>query len=147
MTFGGQISSQGGKVDGTVLGLEEVGMHRLVGEKERQGPVVRWLDKSHRASIEEIGDIALHRSECAVLEELRINQLPLPSKIEKNFDVSFIVALALGEKHIQQNYRPVSAVHQWFTRRPGTLFRSLLLSEFGHGALRAIYLCRQGRHV
>ena len=59
--------------------------------------------------------------------------------IEKDYDVSFVAAIALREKQIQQNYRPVIAVHKWFARRPGTLFRSLLLSEFGHGALRDIY--------
>ena len=50
--------------------------------------------------------------------------------IEKNFDISFVADLALREKQIQQNYRPVIAVHKWFARRPGTLFRALLLSEF-----------------
>jgi putative DNA methylase len=50
--------------------------------------------------------------------------------IEKNFDISFIADLALHEKQIQQNYRPIIAVHKWFARRPGTLFRGLLLSEF-----------------
>ena len=50
--------------------------------------------------------------------------------IEKNFDISFIADLALREKQIQQNYRPIIAVHKWFARRPGTLFRGLLLSEF-----------------
>jgi adenine-specific DNA methylase len=59
--------------------------------------------------------------------------------IEKDYDVSFVAAIALREKQIQQNYRPVIAVHKWFARRPGTLFRSLLLAEFGHGALAAIY--------
>ncbi|MCC9077619.1 DUF1156 domain-containing protein [Litorilinea aerophila] len=51
--------------------------------------------------------------------------------IEHDFDISFIANLALREKQIQQNYRPVIAVHKWFARRPGTLFRGLLLSEFG----------------
>ena len=51
--------------------------------------------------------------------------------IERDFDVRFIANLALREKQIQQNYRPVIAVHKWFARRPGTLFRGLLLSEFG----------------
>lgn len=55
--------------------------------------------------------------------------------IEKDFDVSFIAGLALREKQIQQNYRPVIAVHKWFARRPGTLFRGLLLSEFAVGDL------------
>ncbi|MEW6499902.1 MAG: DUF1156 domain-containing protein [Thermodesulfobacteriota bacterium] len=50
--------------------------------------------------------------------------------IEKNFDISFIADLALREKQIQQNYRPIIAVHKWFARRPGTLFRGLLLAEF-----------------
>ena len=50
--------------------------------------------------------------------------------IEKNFDIPFIADLALREKQIQQNYRPIIAVHKWFARRPGTLFRGLLLSEF-----------------
>jgi putative DNA methylase len=50
--------------------------------------------------------------------------------IEKDFDIPFIANLALREKQIQQNYRPIIAVHKWFARRPGTLFRGLLLSEF-----------------
>ena len=50
--------------------------------------------------------------------------------IEKDFDIPFIADLALREKQIQQNYRPVIAVHKWFARRPGTLFRGLILSEF-----------------
>jgi putative DNA methylase len=50
--------------------------------------------------------------------------------IEKNFDIPFIADLALREKQIQQNYRLIIAVHKWFARRPGTLFRGLLLSEF-----------------
>jgi putative DNA methylase len=50
--------------------------------------------------------------------------------IEKRFDIPFIAALAMREKQIQQNYRPIIAVHKWFARRPGTLFRGLILSEF-----------------
>jgi len=57
------------------------------------------------------------------------------SGIESRFDVAFVADLALREKQVQQNYRPVIAVHKWFARRPGTLFRALLLSEFGEGAL------------
>lgn len=59
--------------------------------------------------------------------------------IEKNFSVSFIAALALREKQIQQNYRPIIAIHKWFARRPGTLFRGLLLSEFGGRPVEEIY--------
>ena len=56
--------------------------------------------------------------------------------IERDFDVPMIAGLALREKQIQQNYRPVIGVHKWFARRPGTLFRGLLLAEFGTGPLQ-----------
>jgi len=59
--------------------------------------------------------------------------------IENQFDVSFISSLALREKQIQQNYRPIIAVHKWFARRPGTLFRGLLLSEFSERALPEVF--------
>jgi len=39
--------------------------------------------------------------------------------IERHFNVPFVAALALREKQIQQNYRPVIAVHKWFARRLG----------------------------
>jgi adenine-specific DNA methylase len=53
--------------------------------------------------------------------------------IETAFDVSFVAQLAQREKQIQQHYRPVIGVHKWFARRPGTLFRALLLAEFADG--------------
>src|SRR5579864_6674192 len=51
--------------------------------------------------------------------------------IETHFDIPLIAAMALKEKQIQQNYRPIIAVHKCFARRPGTLFRGLVLAEFG----------------
>ena len=51
--------------------------------------------------------------------------------IETDFDVALIAKMALREKQIQQHYRPIIAVHKWFARRPGTLFRGLTLAEFG----------------
>ena len=45
--------------------------------------------------------------------------------IETRFDVPLIAAMALREKQIQQNYRPIIAVHKWFARRPGTLFQGI----------------------
>jgi hypothetical protein len=51
--------------------------------------------------------------------------------IERHYQIPFVSRLALNEKQIQQNYRPLIAVHKWFARRPGTLFRALLLSELG----------------
>lgn len=59
--------------------------------------------------------------------------------IEHAFDIPFVAALALKEKQIQQNYRPIIAVHKWFARRPGTLFRALALAEFGDRPLREIF--------
>lgn len=59
--------------------------------------------------------------------------------IERDFDIPFVSRMALREKQIQQNYRPVIAVHKWFARRPGTLFRSLLLAEFVGGPLKDVY--------
>jgi len=56
--------------------------------------------------------------------------------IEHDFDIPFIANLALREKQIQQNYRPIIAVHKWFARRPGTLFRGLVLSEFSDKPLK-----------
>jgi adenine-specific DNA methylase len=50
--------------------------------------------------------------------------------LEASFDPVFAAPLALREKQIQQNYRPIIGVHKWFARRPGTLFRNLLLAEF-----------------
>jgi putative DNA methylase len=59
--------------------------------------------------------------------------------IERDFDIPFIANLALIEKQIQQNYRPVIVVHKWFARRPGTIFRGLILSEFASKPLREIF--------
>ena len=59
--------------------------------------------------------------------------------IEQNYSIRFIASLALREKQIQQIYRPIIAVHKWFARRPGTLFRGLLLSEFGGKAVEETY--------
>ena len=59
--------------------------------------------------------------------------------IEQNYSIRFIASLALREKQIQQNYRPIIAVHKWFARRPGTLFRGLLLSEFGNAPVEETY--------
>jgi hypothetical protein len=59
--------------------------------------------------------------------------------IEQNYSIRFIASLALREKQIQQNYRPIIAVHKWFARRPGSLFRGLLLSEFANGPVEETY--------
>lgn len=54
-----------------------------------------------------------------------------PFALESRFDAPFAARLALREKQVQQSYRPIISIHKWFARRPGTLFRNLLLSEFG----------------
>jgi adenine-specific DNA methylase len=50
--------------------------------------------------------------------------------LDERFDPTFTTSLALREKQIQQEYRPIIGVHKWFARRPGTVFRSLLVAEF-----------------
>jgi hypothetical protein len=45
--------------------------------------------------------------------------------IEKNFDIPFIADLALREKQIQQNCRPIIALYQWLARRPGIAYGHL----------------------
>jgi putative DNA methylase len=59
--------------------------------------------------------------------------------IERHFQIPFVARLALAEKQIQQNYRPLIAVHKWFARRPGTLFRALILSELGGQRIEQTY--------
>lgn len=59
--------------------------------------------------------------------------------LESGFDTPFTATLALREKQIQQSYRPIIGIHKWFARRPGSVFRSLLLSEFGDGPVAQEY--------
>ena len=59
--------------------------------------------------------------------------------IERRFDVTLIAEMALREKQIQQNYRPIIGVHKWFARRPGTLFRGLILAEFSKDPLEQAF--------
>lgn len=51
---------------------------------------------------------------------------------------------------MQQDYRPIIALHKWFARRPGSLFYGLLLSEFSGKPLREVFYEANdllGRHV
>ncbi len=50
--------------------------------------------------------------------------------LEDTYDATFVAKLSLQEKQIQQVYRPVIGIHKWFARRPGSVFRALLLAEF-----------------
>jgi hypothetical protein len=59
--------------------------------------------------------------------------------IERHFQIPFVARLALAEKQIQQNYRPLIAIHKWFARRPGTLFRALILSELSGERIEQTY--------
>ena len=66
--------------------------------------------------------------------------------IETRFDIPLVAALALREKQIQQHYRPIIAVHKWFARRPGTLFRALTLAEFGDAPLADLFFTANDFH-
>jgi len=59
--------------------------------------------------------------------------------LERRFDATFVARLAIREKQVQQSYRPVISIHKWFARRPGSVFRSLLLSEYADQAIRDGY--------
>ena len=80
----------------------------------------------------------MRRQDQANLHNLsgRSEQATEPGGLERRFDVPLVAGLALKEKQIQQNVRPIIAVHKWFARRPGTLFRGILLSEFCEEPLR-----------
>jgi adenine-specific DNA methylase len=60
--------------------------------------------------------------------------------IERNYEPTFVARLAAAEKQVQQAYRPVIGVHKWFARRPGALFRSLLLAELADVPVSEAYL-------
>ncbi len=65
---------------------------------------------------------------------------PAYGSLESRFDIEFTASLAQKEKQIQQNYRPIIGIHKWFARRPGTVFRNLLLAEFnGENSLQEDY--------
>ncbi len=55
--------------------------------------------------------------------------------IEDRFDARLVAGLAAAEKQVQQSYRPIIGVHKWFARRPGTLFRGLMLAELAERTL------------
>lgn len=60
-------------------------------------------------------------------------------RLETRYEPTFVARLALREKQVQQSYRPIIQIHKWFARRPGSVFRSLLLSEFGELPLPSDY--------
>ena len=59
--------------------------------------------------------------------------------METSFDETLVAGLAAAEKQVQQSYRPIIAVHKWFARRPGTLFRGLALAELVDAPLAKHY--------
>src|SRR5690349_2430084 len=88
---------------------------------------IRVADRSKPASGDQTA-LALPESRAGA-----VNRQPLADThhgLESRFDATFVAALALREKQIQQNYRPVIGIHKWFARRPGSVFRSLMLAEF-----------------
>jgi putative DNA methylase len=62
--------------------------------------------------------------------------------LESGFDETFVARLAAAEKQVQQSYRPVIGVHKWFARRPGTLFRALMISELSERPLDVAFFER-----
>ncbi len=70
----------------------------------------------------------------------RTERGPAHGSLESRFSIEFTASLAQKEKQIQQNYRPIIGIHKWFARRPGSIFRNLLLAEFnGENSLQEDY--------
>jgi len=69
------------------------------------------------------------RASALYAERRRVQPYCPEAKMEVNYDETLIAGLAAAEKQVQQSYRPIIAVHKWFARRPGTLFRGLALAE------------------
>lgn len=59
--------------------------------------------------------------------------------LERRFAASFVAGVAMREKQVQQSARPVISLHKWFARRPGSVFRSLIISEFDTAPLQESY--------
>jgi adenine-specific DNA methylase len=51
--------------------------------------------------------------------------------IETRFNETHTARVASREKQSQHQFRPAISVHKWFARRPGSLFRAILLAELG----------------
>ena len=88
--------------------------------------------KSHDPQQLALGSVL---DEAAEAEDVRSQQrkdraVESRSSLEQHFEPAFAARLALREKQIQQYYRPIIGIHKWFARRPGTVFRSLLLAEY-----------------
>lgn len=76
------------------------------------------------------------------LDERSQVRLPIPGPsfgLERRFDPSFVATLALREKQVQQSYRPIISIHKWFARRPGSVFRGLMLAEYVDAPLSESY--------
>ena len=86
-------------------------------------------DEPHQAGWDDMRLGAMNAADVAP-RQLEAQNSHAGLRLEQNFDPAFTTRLALREKQIQQNYRPVIGIHKWFARRPGTLFRSLLLAEY-----------------
>lgn len=86
---------------------------------------------------DKMGVVSALRDECQLVTPISARSEPFA--LERRFDAAFIARLALREKQVQQSYRPMIGIHKWFARRPGTLFRGLLLAEFGDRDLSQEY--------
>ena len=108
--------------------------HYILWEEIDHPPCLRYPGHSPGHRMEPLQDSLLRAPFAA-----DVPRRPHDQGIERRFDVPFVARMALKEKQIQQNVRPVIAVHKWFARRPGTLFRALLLSEFCDEELEASF--------
>jgi hypothetical protein len=59
--------------------------------------------------------------------------------IENGFPLIWVNQLARFETWNKHNYRPSNYIHKWWARRPGTVFRAILLGIFGNDSLQELY--------
>jgi hypothetical protein len=64
--------------------------------------------------------------------------------IENGFPLIWVNQLARFETWNKHNYRPSNYIHKWWARRPGTVFRAILLGIFGNDSLQELYYRGQG---
>jgi adenine-specific DNA methylase len=59
--------------------------------------------------------------------------------LERGIPLIWVNRLARFETWNKHNYRPPNYIHKWWARRPGTVFRTILLGIFGNDNLQELY--------
>jgi len=63
----------------------------------------------------------------------------MSTSLERGLPLIWVNRLARFETWNKHNYRPPNYIHKWWARRPGTVFRTILLGIFGNDNLQELY--------